>query len=92
VDMAGKTNGAVDMAGKTNGAVDMAGKTNGAVDMAGKTNGKCMPKVNKRAATASSSSDDEYVYVVGNVHGDTRHPRSAVTVNGQCVELLIGSG
>ena len=51
--------------------------------------GKYMPKVNK---LVSSSSEDEHVYVIGNVHGDMRHPRSAVTVNGQCVELLIDSG
>ena len=49
-----------------------------------------MPKVNKLAV--SSSSDYEYVYIIGNVHGDMRHPRCAVTVNGQCVELLIDSG
>ena len=51
---------------------------------------KYMPKVNKLAL--SSSSDDEYVYVIGNVHGDMRHPRSAVTVNGECIELFIASG
>ena len=49
-----------------------------------------MPKVNKMSVL--SSSDDEYVYVIGNVHGDMRHPRSAVTVNGQCSELLVVSG
>ena len=49
-----------------------------------------MPKVNKLAV--SSTSDYEYVYVIGNVRGDMRHSRSAVTVNGQCVELLIDSG
>ena len=52
--------------------------------------GKYMPKVNKLAV--SSSSDDEYVHVIDKVLGDVRHPRSAVTVNGQCVELLIDYG
>ena len=48
-----------------------------------------MPKVNKLAATVSSRSDDDYLYVTGN-DNDTQHPRSAV--NGQSVELLIDSG
>ena len=51
---------------------------------------KYMPKINKLAV--SSSSEDEYTYVIGNVYGEVQHPRSAVTVNGQCVELLIDSG
>ena len=47
--------------------------------------------VNKLSATASSRSDNEYVYVIGSINSN-QHPRRKVKINEHCVEQLIDSG